>query len=145
MAVYIEENMRKHILDLEVGDKVVTKSRVISRTDIEHFAIATGDPAPAFISKEHAKAAGWKDQLAPGLLGYSIAVGLLYQSGLIVDAIYMGTDKMRLLAPIYPDDAIRVEAEVLSKKQTSKGNWVCSYRWGIKNQNGEAVAEGENT
>ena len=145
MAVYIEENMRKHILDLEIGDKLVTKSRVICRTDVEQFAILSGDPAPAFISEKHAKAAGFEKQLAPGLLGYSIAVGLLYQSGFIVDALYMGTDKMRFLATIHPDDAIRVEAEVLAKKQTSKGKWVCNYKWVIKNQNDEAVAEGENT
>ena len=145
MVVYIEEDMRKHILDLEIGDKLVTKSRVISRTDIEQFAILTGDPAPAFISEEHARAAGWEKQLAPGLLGYSLAVGLLWQSGLIADATYMGTDKMKLLAPLHSDDSIKVEAEVLSKRQTSKGNWICSYKWVIKNQRDEAVAEGENT
>ena len=46
---------------------------------------------------------------------------------------------------MYPYDTIRVEAEVLSKKQTAKGSWVCSYNWTITNQDGEAVAEGENT
>ena len=61
---------------MKIGDKIVTKSRVISRTDTELFAIATGAVEPMFLSEEGAKAAGWKNQLVPGLLSYSIAVGL---------------------------------------------------------------------
>ena len=143
---YIEENMQKHIQNMEIGDKMVTKSRVVTKTDLELYAISTGDTIPIFLSEEYARSLGWKTQLVPGLLSYSIAVGLLIQSGFIADVIaYMGTDKMRFLAPVYPYDTIRVEAEVLSKKETKKGNWVCSYKWVIRNQNDEAAAEGENT
>jgi len=68
------------------------------------------------------------------------------QSGFIADVIaYMGTDKMRFLVPVYPCDTIRAEAEVLSKKETKKRNWICNYKWVIRNQNDEAVADGENT
>ena len=82
----------------------------------------------------------------PGLLSFSIAVGLLIQSGFISDVIaFLGTDKVRFNAPVYPYDSIRVEAEVLSKKKTKNENWICSYKWIIRNQNDEAVAEGENT
>ena len=143
---YIEEKLQKHIQNMEVGDKIVTKSRVITKTDLELYAISTGDTHPMFLSEEHARSFGWKTQLVPGLLSYSIAIGLLIQSGFIADVIaYMGTDKMRFLTPVYPYDTIRVEAEILSKKETKKGNWVCSYKWVIRNQRDEAVAEGENT
>lgn len=146
MQQYVEEGMQKHIPDMEIGDSFITKSRVITKTDLELYAISTGDTHPMFLSEEHARAAGWKTQIVPGLLSYSIAIGLLIQSGFIADVIaYMGTDKMRFLAPVYPYDTIRVEAEVLSKKRTKTGNWVCSYKWVIKNQNNEATAEGENT
>jgi len=146
MQQYVEEGMQKHIPDMEIGDSFITKSRVITKTDLELYAISTGDTHPMFLSEEHARAAGWKTQIVPGLLSYSIAIGLLIQSGFIADVIaYMGTDKMRFLAPVYPYDTIRVEAEVLSKKRTKTGNWVCSYKWVIKNQNDEATAEGENT
>ena len=143
---YIEENIQKYIQNMEAGDKLVTKSRVITKTDLELYAISTGDTHPMFLSEEYARSLGWKTQLVPGLLSYSIAIGLLIQSGFIADVIaYMGTDKLRFLAPVYPYDAIKVEAEVLSKKETKKGNWICSYKWVIRNQNDEAVAEGENT
>ena len=146
MQQYIEEDMQKHIQNMEVGDKFVTKSRVITRTDLELYAISTGDTHPMFLSEEYARSVGWKTQLVPGLLSYSIAVGLLIQSGFIANVIaYMGTDKMRFLAPVYPYDTIRIEAEILSKRETKKGNRICSYKWVIRNQNDEAVTEGENT
>lgn len=72
-----------------------------------------------FLSEEAARAAGWKTQVVPGLLTFSIAVGLLIQSGYIRDVIaFMGTDKVRFHAPVYPYDSIRVETQVLSKKRT---------------------------
>ena len=146
MTQYIEESMQKYIQNMEVGDKILTKPRVITRTDLELYAISTGDTHPMFLSEEHARSVGWKTQLVPGLLSYSIAIGLLIQSGFIADVIaYMGTDKLMFLAPVYPYDTIKVKAEVLSKKETKKGNWVGSYKWVIRNQNDEAVAEGENT
>ena len=143
---YVEESAQKHIQDMEVGDRIVTKSRVITKTDLELYAISTGDVHPMFLSEEYAQSLGWKTQLVPGPLSYSIAVGLMIQSGFIADVMaYMGTDKMKFLAPVYPYDTIRAEAEVLSKKETKKGNWISSYKWVIKNQNDEVTAEGENT
>jgi acyl dehydratase len=99
-----------------------------------------------FLADEAAKALGWEAQLVPGLLSYSIAVGLMIQSGFIADVkAYMSTDKMRFLAPVYPGDTIRVEAEVLSKKLIKSGDWICSYKWAIKNQHDKTTGEGENT
>ena len=103
MPQYVEENMQKHIQNMEIGDKIVTKSRVITRTDLELYAIATGDTVPLFLSEEYAKSVGWKTQIVPGLLSYSIAVGLMIQSGFIADVIaYLGTNNMKFLAPVYP-------------------------------------------
>ena len=146
MQQYTEENMQKHIQNMEVGDKIVTKSRVITKTDLELYAISTGSTHPMFLSEEYAKSLGWRAQLVPGLLSLSLAIGLLIQSGLAIHVIaFMGTDKVRFNAPVHPYDTIRVEGNVLSKKKTEQGNWICRYKWVIRNQNDEAVAEGENT
>jgi len=143
---HVEQEMQKPIQKMDVGDRFVTKPRVITKTDLELYAISTGDIHPMFLSEEAAQARGWKTQLVPGLLTFSIAVGLLIQAGYIKDVMaFMGTDKVRFNAPVYPYDTIRVETAVLSKKQTSKGNWICSYSWVVRNQNDEAVAQGENT
>lgn len=143
---YTEQDMQKPIQNMDVGDRFVTKSRVITKTDLELYAVNTGDTHPMFLSEQAAQAAGWKTQLVPGLLTFSIAVGLLIQAGFLKDVMaFMATDKVRFNAPVYPYDTVCVETEVLSKKQTGKGNWICSYSWVVRNQNGEAVIQGENT
>ena len=141
---YVEDTWRKPIQKMEIGDKLITKSRVITRSEVEVFALLGGDIAPQFLNGDAARESGWKDQLVPGLCSLNIAYGLLIQSGFIADIIaYMSTKNMNFLAPVYPGDSIRMETEVTSKKKTEKG-WLCEYDWTIRNQDGTAVAEGHN-
>lgn len=141
---YIEDNWRKPIQKMEVGDKVITKSRIITRTEIELYAVLGGDLAPQFLSEKAAQENGWDRQLVPGVLSLTIGYGLLLQVGFLSDIVaYMGTSNMKFNAPLYWDNSIRMEAEVTSKKRTKKG-WLCEYDWTIRNQDGVAVAEGHN-
>jgi acyl dehydratase len=141
---YSEDSSRMPIQKMEVGDTLTTKQRVISRTDVELFALLGGDIAPQFLSEEAAKAHGWKTQLVPGLCTLNIAYGLLIQAGFLADIVaYVGTSNMRFSAPVYPGDSVRMETEVTSKKKTEKG-WICEYNWTIRNQDGVPVAEGHN-
>jgi len=129
---------------MKIGDKIITKSRTITKTDIELGALLGGDYAPQFLSEKAAQDSGWKTQLLPGICTVNIAYGLLIQAGFLSDIIaYMGTDKMRFHVPVYPGDSIRMEAELTSKKKSKKG-WICEYDWMIKNQDGLNVAEGHN-
>jgi len=141
---YIENSWRKPIQKMEVGDKVTTKSRTITRTEIELLALLGGDYAPQFLSEKAAQENGWKRQLVPGIHCLNVAYGLLIQAGFLKDVIaYMGTSNMKFMRPVYWEDSIMVEAEVTSKKETGKG-WLCEYDWTIRNQEAEAVAEGHN-
>jgi len=141
---YIEDNWRKPIQEMEIGDKVTTKSRTITRTEIELLALLGGEYAPQFLSEKAAKENGWERQLVPGVHCINVAYGLLIQMGFIKDVIaYMETSNMKFLSPVYWEDSIRVEAEVTSKKVSKKG-WLCEYDWTIRNQNAAAVAEGHN-
>jgi oxepin-CoA hydrolase / 3-oxo-5,6-dehydrosuberyl-CoA semialdehyde dehydrogenase len=141
---YIEDNWRMPIQKMEVGDRITTKQRTITRTDIEVGALLGGDYAAQFLSRESAQASGWKDQLLPGVCTLNIAYGLLIQAGFLADVVaYMGTDRLRFFQPVYPGDAIRMEAEVASKKLTEKG-WICEYDWKVWNQNDVVVASGHN-
>ena len=143
---YVDQEHWVKIQDIDVGDTFITRSRVITRSDVECFATSNGFTLPFFLSERAAKEAGLESQLAPGLLTASLCVGLLIQSGFIGTVIAsMGIDQLRFTQPVYVYDEIRVEAEVTAKKQTSKGTWVCSYKWTVKNQRNEGVASGINT
>ena len=141
---FIEDNWRTPIQKMEIGDKIITKSRTITKTDIELGALLGGDYAPQFLSEKAAQDSGWKTQLLPGICTVNIAYGLLIQAGFLSDIIaYMGTDNMRFHAPVYPGNSIRMEAELTSRKKSKKG-WICEYDWVVKNQDGMNVADGHN-
>jgi len=141
---YIEDSWRMPVQKMEIGDKLTTKTRIITKTDLELFALLGGDIAPQFLSEKAAQANKWKTQLVPGLCTLNIAYGLLIQAGFLADIIaYIGTTNMRFLAPVYPGEGIRMETEVTSKKKTRKG-WICEYDWTVRNQDEVAVAEGHN-
>ena len=144
---YLQDNNELHMEELEVGDTVITISRTISASEVEHFAIITGDPLPQFLSRQRAQKQGFRDQVVPGYLTLSLAAGLRHHSGLTSHVIaFMGMDKMRLIAPVYVGDAIRVQHQLLDKKPTRRpGRVICIYKWQILNQDGKTVAEGENT
>jgi len=46
--LHSEEEMQRHIQNMEIGDKFITKPRVITKTDLELYAISTGDTHPMF-------------------------------------------------------------------------------------------------
>ena len=141
---YIEDDWRRPVQSMEVGDKITTKSRTITRTEIELLALLGGDYAPQFLSERAAKENGWERQLVPGVHCLNVAYGLLIQVGFLKDVIaYMETSNMKFLGPVYWGDSIRVEAELTSKKETRKG-WLCEYNWTIFNQKQVAVGEGHN-
>ena len=142
--VHREDDWMKPIQTMEVGDRLITKLRPLTRSEVELQALLAGEYAPMFLTEEGARANGWKTTLVPGLLSLSIGYGLLMQAGFLRDVIaYMGTTNMRFLAPVHPGDAIRMDVTVTSKKRTDKG-WICEYDWTILNQNDETVGEGHN-
>lgn len=144
MKHYIEDEWRTPIEQMEVGDRLTTKSRTVSRSEVELAVLLAGEYAPQFLSEAAARANGWKTQLVPGLLSLSIGYGLLMQAGFLENVIaYMGTSRMRFPSPVYPGDQIRMETAVTSKKRSDKG-WVCEYDWTIRNQDGVVVGEGHN-
>ena len=141
---YVEDDWRTPIQKMEIGDKLTTKYRTITRTDIELGALLGGDYAPQFLSEKAAKDSGWKTQLLPGVCTLNIAYGLLIQSGYLADIVgYMGTDNLRFHAPVYPGDSIRMETEITSKKQSKRG-WICEYDWKVTNSDEVVVATGHN-
>ncbi|UCF94024.1 MAG: MaoC family dehydratase N-terminal domain-containing protein [Desulfobacterales bacterium] len=142
---YYEEQLQVHIQNMAVGETFVTKSRVVTRTELELYASINGDTLPVFLSEEASRKAGWDGHLVPGLLTFSLAVGLLIQSGFISQVVaFLGCDQVKFLKPVYAYDEIHVAAEVLSKKTTEKGKSVCTYKWHVINQRDELVAEGVN-
>ena len=141
------------IQHMKVGEKYVTTSRIVTRTEIESFCAVTGMKLPIFASDEWVKASpehqamGVKGSVAPGQFAMAIFLGNLITDGLLDDVVFqLGTDKVKYLAPVYPYDTLRTEIEITGNRLDKSGTKVVvDYKWAVKNQHDAVVEQGENT
>ena len=129
------------------GDRFVTRSRVVTGTDMDIFAALTAATNPLFLNEEFGKKQGFKGRIAPGILILALAVGAQYSMGLFDHIIaFLGIDKLRFLSPVYPGDTIKYNVEVIEKRETErKERGIIVFKWVGENQDGKSVLEAEGT
>ena len=143
---YIHEDLEKVATQMEVGDKLVTRSKVVGESESEMFVNQVGLTHPVFFSDEFAQGMGLKKRVVSWVWTFAHMIGLVYQTGFIRDALYAATDKARYIKPVHPGDTIKVEVEVLSQKYAFNDTKVfVEWKWTVINQDEEIVAEGVNT
>jgi acyl dehydratase len=134
----------KLVAERNVGDKFEGGSRIITGTELDMFCAISGMRLDVFLNDEAARALGFKARVVPGAFLLALVFGLLGER--LNEHVYVGTNNMKVLAPLYPCDRVRVEVEVIDKKKTSKGDKVfVTWSWALKNQDDLIVAQGENT
>ena len=139
--------MRTHGLTFEehtIGAKHETLARTVSETDIVTFVNLCGFTEPLFMDMEYLKRESvFAGRAAPGALTFALAEGLIMQTGLIhgTGMAYLGGE-MRMVAPVLAGDTLRVEIEVVEKRETKKADrGIVTYRHRVLNQRGEPVLE----
>ena len=134
-------------LDFEahaIGATYRTLGRTVSETDIVNFVNLGGFNEPVFMDMEFvARESVFKRRAAPGALTFSLSEGLIMQTGLIhgTGMAWLGGE-IKVVAPVLEGDTIRVEVEVVDKRETSKADrGIVTYRHLVLNQRGEVVLE----
>ena len=128
----------------KVGDKFSSPSRIITGTELDMFCTVAGLRLDPFLDDEASRALGFKGRVVPGAFVFALVFGMLGE--LLNGHVHVGTDNMKVLAPLYPYERVRVDGEVVNKKETSRGDGVLvTWSWAIKNQDDVILAQGENT
>jgi acyl dehydratase len=129
------------------GDEVTSQGRTVTEADIVAFAALTGDYNPLHTDAEYAKGTIFEERIAHGLLGLSIASGLIDRLGFITGTVeaFMGLD-WKFRGPIKIGDTIHVEARVTRKKKMRRlGGGFIILDVALVNQRNEAVQKGQWT
>jgi len=132
--------------DLEVGREVNSPARTLTEADIVNFAGLSGDFHVLHTDAEFAKITPFGQRIAHGLLGLSIASGLVMRNP--------GASQQKLVAflgmtwdfrhPVFIGDTIHVSQTVSSKRPTKKpglGVVICDIK--VINQRGDICQEGQ--
>lgn len=137
---------RKYFDELEVGDTIITGTRLITLEDVVNFANLSGDRFYAHMSDEDARTNGvFTGRVAHGYFIVSAAAGLFVDPALGPVLANYGLENLRFTKPVYPGDTIHVRLTV--KQKTAKDTPVDGIPQGVvewdvevRNQDNEAVA-----
>jgi acyl dehydratase len=129
------------------GASFTTGAKVITQGEEELFCAITENKLAMFLSDAAAQEKGWDKRLVPGVLTFSVAIGLMESSGLLDDVVaFLGTDDLRFVKPAFIGDTIHVEVELKEKKLSKGGSrGTVHYEWRARNQHDEDVVRGTNT
>jgi acyl dehydratase len=139
--------MGRYYEEFEVGQTFVTEKRTLSNADILAFAELSGDHNKLHVDEEYARNTPFKTRIAHGPLGFAIATGLSYSTGLFdrTTLALLGVE-WSFTAPIFPGDTLHVEMRVKSKRETSRPDrGIVERDFNLVNQDGVVVQKGVMT
>lgn len=132
--------------DLTVGQKFQSPARTITESDVVSFAGMTGDYNPMHVNREFAENSQFGERIAHGLLGLSIAHGLMLGSALLGDnaIAFLGLSDWNFRAPIRLGDTIHAEFEIVELRQRSSRpeQGIVTFAVQLLNQHGEITQAG---
>jgi 3-hydroxybutyryl-CoA dehydratase len=134
--------------EFEIGQKVHTAARTMTETDIVMFSGLSGDFNQIHVDAEFSKGTVFGQRVAHGILGLSIASGLVVQSGFMEGTImaFREINEWKFIKPIFIGDTIHVETEVKETKALPRiGGGSIVITLDVKNQHGETVMKGNWT
>jgi len=130
MGLYFEEFL--------VGQKFTTEKRTITEADIMEFAKLTGDDNRIHTDPEFSKTTPFGRQIAHGLLGMSIALGLTWQTRLLDGTIiaFREVKEWKFVKPVFIGDTLYAELESMETKALPRiGAGSVTFNVEVKNQN----------
>ena len=128
-----------------IGQRIISAGRTVSESDIITFAGLSGDFNQIHTDAVYAAQTPFGQRVAHGLLGLSIASGLVVQTGMMEGTIlaFREINEWKFIQPIHIGDTIHVEVEVLETKEIRRlGGGAIVISLDVKNQTGVTVMKG---
>jgi acyl dehydratase len=131
--------------EFSVGQSVKTLSRTVSEDAIFSFAGLTGDYNQIHTDAEFAKTTQFGQRVAHGLLGLSIATGLIMRTGLLEGTVlaFREIQDWKFIKPIYIGDTIHAlltVAETKALPRIGAGALIASVE--VRSQTDETLQRG---
>jgi acyl dehydratase len=132
--------------EFEVGQTLSSPGRTITEADIVAFAGLSGDYNAIHTDAQYAQQTPFGERVAHGLLGLSIASGLIVQMGLIERTViaFREIRRWKFTLPVMIGDTIHAEVEISSLKAISRlGGGSVELNLSVLNQDDEVVMKGK--
>jgi len=131
--------------DFSVGQSIKTVGRTVSEDAIFSFAGLTGDYNQIHTDADFAGRTQFGQRIAHGLLGLSIAVGLIMRSGLLEGTVlaFREINDWKFVKPFFIGDTIHAELTIAETKALPRiGGGALTASIAVKNQGDEICQRG---
>lgn len=123
--------------DFTVGEIFNSMAITITEAHLVTWAGLTMDFYPLHMDQEYAAKSPFKQRIAHGPLTFAMAVGLMGMTGQAKDSViaWLGVDNMRIPAPVFIGDTIKLKVEVVELAPSRKpSQGTCKMRYEVSNQ-----------
>ena len=134
--------------EFTLGQTLTTLARTVSEGDIMNFAGLTGDYNQIHTDAQFAAGTQFGQRIAHGLLGLSVAVGLLMRTGVLEGTViaFREINEWKFVKPVFIGDTIHALMEVKDLKAMPRvGGGLAMVGIEVKNQSGESLMKGTLT
>jgi len=131
--------------EFSVGQKIDTVGRTVSEGDIFNFAGLTGDFNQIHTNADFASKTQFGQRIAHGLLGLSVATGLIMRTGFLEGTVlaFREINEWKFVKPFLIGDTISAELTITETKALSRiGGGAIIAAIVVKNQTGEICQRG---
>ena len=128
--------------ELQLGDRWISASRIVTEDDIQQFADLTGDQDPLHTDPVFAAEGPFGKPIAHGLLGISFLAGLSSVSPRVLTSAFVSIRSWSFSKPVYIGDRVHAETEVLDLKPHGRRHGEVHWHRKLVNQDGQTVQEG---
>jgi len=128
--------------DFAKGDIFDTASITMTESHVVSWAGMTGDFYPLHMDAEYAAKSQFGQRLVHGPMIFAMAVGLAAQAGFAKDSViaWLGVDNLRMVAPVFIGDTIKLRVEVKKIKSTSNPKrGIQEWLYSVTNQRDELI------
>jgi len=129
--------------EFTLGHVFKTASITLSKESIIEFA-SVYDPQYMHLDEEKAAAGRFRGIIASGIQTMAVSFKLWVETGAYGEEVVAGTsmNDIRFIKPVYPDDELRVEAEVIDLKEKRRSG-IVTVLLSTYNGKNEKVFSGE--
>ena len=129
--------------DLPVGRTFASGARPVTDAMIRDFAAVSGDKHPLHLDDDYAQKSPFGERIAHGLLGLSVASGLLDDLAFIRESLvaFAGLE-WKFRGPVRIGDTLRFHLAVVRARGAGPGQGLVVFESRLVNQKGETVQEG---
>lgn len=132
--------------DLEEGQRLSTRSRTVTETDLATFSMLSGDWNPIHSDEEYARTTSYGRRVVHGVFGIALVTGLMDGAGWFAEsgAVMLEITGWQFRRPIFVGDTLYCEMEIGSLRPTSSGSaGVVQRTFRLIDHEGNLVQQGE--